>query len=67
MTLTRRDILKGLTLGAGSVVLAPVLAQLKAHADGAPAPNALSSCCKAMVFIRPKRSASNPSPKAKGR
>ena len=38
MTMTRRDVLKGITLGAGSVVLAPVLAQLKAHADGAPAP-----------------------------
>ena len=44
MTITRRDILKGITLGAGSVVLAPVLAQLKAHADGAPAP-------KRFVFV----------------
>ncbi|MFQ3594082.1 MAG: DUF1552 domain-containing protein, partial [Gemmataceae bacterium] len=36
MTLNRRDLLKNLTLGAGSVVLAPLLARLEARAAGAP-------------------------------
>ena len=33
-SLTRRDILKGVTLGASAGLLGPVLSQLKAHADG---------------------------------
>ena len=34
---TRRDALKGLTLGAGATLLSPFLAQLVAHAAGSPA------------------------------
>ena len=34
MTLHRRDALKGITLGAGSVLLAPVLARLEAQTAG---------------------------------
>lgn len=34
---TRRDALKGLTLGAGATLLTPFLAQLAAHAAGSPA------------------------------
>jgi hypothetical protein len=36
MTLNRREILKGLTLGAGSLVLSPLLARLQARAAGLP-------------------------------
>lgn len=34
--LTRRDVLKGLTLGAGSVILGPILGQIAAQAEGKP-------------------------------
>ena len=34
MALTRRDILKGITLGSSSMVLSPIVNQLAAHADG---------------------------------
>ena len=34
MPLHRRDALKGISLGAGSLVLAPVLSRLEAHAAG---------------------------------
>jgi hypothetical protein len=34
MPLHRRDALKGISLGAGSIVLAPVLSRLEAHAAG---------------------------------
>ena len=34
MTLHRRDVLKGISLGAGSLVLSPMLANIKAHAAG---------------------------------
>jgi hypothetical protein len=34
MTLNRRDTLKGLTLGAGSLVLSPILSKLQAYAAG---------------------------------
>jgi hypothetical protein len=36
MSIGRRDVLKGLTLGAGSVLLSPVLARLQATAAGKP-------------------------------
>ncbi len=36
MTLNRRDALRGLSLGAGSVLLAPILARLEAQAAGKP-------------------------------
>jgi hypothetical protein len=34
MSVTRRTLLQGLTLGAGSVLLAPILRELEAHAAG---------------------------------
>jgi hypothetical protein len=34
MSIHRRDALKGISLGAGSMLLAPVVARLRAHADG---------------------------------
>ena len=34
MTMNRRDALKGLSLGAGTVVLSPILAKLQAQAAG---------------------------------
>ena len=34
--ISRRSLLKGLTLGAGTSLLGPVLQQLMAYADGAP-------------------------------
>ena len=37
MTITRRSLLRGMTLGAGSVLLAPILRELEAHAAGAAA------------------------------
>ena len=38
MNTTRRDVLKGMTLGAGSVLLAPMLRRLQAEAAGAELP-----------------------------
>ncbi len=37
MTIYRRDALKGISLSAGSLVLAPILSQLEAQAAGAAA------------------------------
>jgi hypothetical protein len=34
MTMHRRDVLKGMTLGAGSVLLAPILSRVQAYAAG---------------------------------
>ncbi len=34
MTLIRRDVLKGMTLGAGSVLLSPILSKMQAFASG---------------------------------
>lgn len=34
MAITRRTLLKNMSLGAGSLVLEPILSQLEAHADG---------------------------------
>lgn len=36
MQLHRRDLLKHVSLGAGSILLAPILSRLQAHADGRP-------------------------------
>ncbi len=36
MTMNRREILKGVPLGAGSLLLSPIVQQLQAHADGQP-------------------------------
>ncbi len=44
MAVTRRDLLKGVTLGSGATLLAPVLSQVQARADGRPAP-------KRFVFV----------------
>lgn len=44
--LPRRNVLKGLTLGAGSTLLSPVLGQLAAHAAGSPA-----AARKRFVFV----------------
>jgi hypothetical protein len=37
-SLTRRNWLRGLTLGSGAVLLSPILRELQAHADGAAKP-----------------------------
>ena len=34
MTHSRRSILKGMSLGAGSFLLGPLLSQIEAHAEG---------------------------------
>ena len=43
---TRRDLLKGLTLGAGATLLTPILTQLAAHAAAAP-----SAVRKRVIFV----------------
>ncbi|MBL8794345.1 MAG: DUF1552 domain-containing protein [Planctomycetia bacterium] len=45
MSMTRRDALKGMTLSAGSLVLAPILARLQAQAAGA------AIAAKRFVFV----------------